>query len=91
VHSTGIIYGYARVSTDGQSVAAQLTQLKAAGCGKVFQETASGARTDRVQLRKAIDRLETGDTQSLRRINLSLGLVPLSTGRRFWGLSCLSA
>ena len=64
-----MIYGYARVSTDGQSVAAQLTQLKAAGCGKVFQETASGARTDRVQLRKAIDRLEAGDTLMVTRLD----------------------
>ena len=64
-----MIYGYARVSTDGQSVAAQLTQLKAAGCGKVFQETASGARTDRVQLRKAIDRLEAGDTLLVTRLD----------------------
>ena len=39
--------------------------LKGAGCGKVFQETASGARTDQVQLRKAIDRLEAGDTLNI--------------------------
>lgn len=46
--------GYARVSTSGQTLAAQIEQLKAAGCTTVFQETASGARTDRPQLRKAI-------------------------------------
>jgi len=33
-----MIYGYARVSTDGQSVAAQVDQPKAAGCDKVFRE-----------------------------------------------------
>jgi hypothetical protein len=37
-------YGYARVSTNGQSVDAQVKQLRAAGCEKVFRETASGAR-----------------------------------------------
>jgi Resolvase, N terminal domain len=61
VHSTGVIYGYARVSTDGQSVAAQVSQLKAAGCEKVFREVASGARTDRNQLRQALEHLAAGD------------------------------
>jgi len=46
-----VIYGYARVSTDGQSLDAQAEQLTAAGCAKVFRETASGAKTDRAQLR----------------------------------------
>jgi DNA invertase Pin-like site-specific DNA recombinase len=36
-------YGYARVSTDGQSVDAQVRQLTKAGCKKVFREVASGA------------------------------------------------
>jgi DNA invertase Pin-like site-specific DNA recombinase len=40
-----MIYGYARVSTDGQSEAAQVRQLRAAGAGKVFREVASGAKT----------------------------------------------
>jgi DNA invertase Pin-like site-specific DNA recombinase len=35
-------YGYARVSTDGQSIEAQVRQLTKAGCKKVFRETASG-------------------------------------------------
>jgi DNA invertase Pin-like site-specific DNA recombinase len=46
-----MIYGYARVSTDGQSVAAQVKELRAAGTEKIFRETASGAKTDRLQLR----------------------------------------
>jgi DNA invertase Pin-like site-specific DNA recombinase len=54
-------YGYARVSTDGQSVEAQVRQLTKAGCKKVFRETASGAKTDRAQLRKALDQLDGGD------------------------------
>src|SRR3979490_510513 len=54
-------YGYARVSTDGQSVDAQVRQLTKAGCKKVFRETASGAKTDRAQLRKALDQLAGDD------------------------------
>lgn len=48
------LVGYARVSTSGQIVAAQIEQLKAAGCTTIFQETASGSRTDRPQLKKAV-------------------------------------
>jgi DNA invertase Pin-like site-specific DNA recombinase len=54
-------YGYARISTDGQSVEAQVRQLAKVGCSKVFREVASGAKTDRTQLRKALDRLKAGD------------------------------
>jgi len=63
------VYGYARVSTDGQSVDAQVKQLRAAGAEKVFRETASGARADRKQLRKAIDRLAAGDVLMVTRLD----------------------
>ena len=56
-----MIYGYARVSTDGQSVAAQVKELRDAGAEKIFRETASGAKTDRAQLRRALDKLDTDD------------------------------
>jgi DNA invertase Pin-like site-specific DNA recombinase len=64
-----MIYGYARVSTDGQSVAAQVAALNVAGAGKVFREVASGARTDRAQLRKAIAALEAGDVLMVTRLD----------------------
>ena len=44
------IYGYARVSTDGQTLDAQIAQLKAAGAEKIFREKMSGARVDRPEL-----------------------------------------
>src|SRR5262245_48959396 len=54
-------FGYARVSTRDQVLAGQIAELRAAGCGNIFKEKASGARTDRPELAKAIRRLEAGD------------------------------
>jgi DNA invertase Pin-like site-specific DNA recombinase len=65
----GMIYGYARVSTDGQSVDAQVRQLMKAGCKKVFREVASGARTDREQLRRLLDGLVPGDVLTVTRLD----------------------
>src|SRR5476651_1591181 len=62
-------YGYARVSTDGQSVDAQVRQLTKAGCKKVFRETASGAKSDRAQLRKALATLDAGDVLMVTRLD----------------------
>jgi DNA invertase Pin-like site-specific DNA recombinase len=55
------IYGYARVSTDGQSVDVQIRQLRKAGASKVFREVASGAKTDRPQLRRLLSEIAAGD------------------------------
>jgi DNA invertase Pin-like site-specific DNA recombinase len=62
-------YGYARVSTDGQSVDAQVRQLTKAGCKKVFREVASGAKTDRAQLRRLLDMLDAGDVLTVTRLD----------------------
>jgi DNA invertase Pin-like site-specific DNA recombinase len=64
-----MIYGYARVSTDGQSVDAQVKQLRAAGAEKVFRETASGAKTERRELAHALDALAEGDTLLVARLD----------------------
>lgn len=56
-----MIVGYARVSTDGQTLSAQQSSLTAAGCARVFAEKQSGAKTDRAQLAKAIATLGEGD------------------------------
>jgi DNA invertase Pin-like site-specific DNA recombinase len=52
--------GYARVSTDEQTTAAQLHALDAAGCGLVFQEQAGGT-AKRPELARALDALTAGD------------------------------
>jgi DNA invertase Pin-like site-specific DNA recombinase len=62
-------YGYARVSTAGQSVAAQVAALSTPGAGKVSREVASGAKTDRAQLRKAIATLGAGDVLMVTRLD----------------------
>jgi DNA invertase Pin-like site-specific DNA recombinase len=62
-------YGYARVSTDGQSVETQVRQLTKAGCKKLFREVASGAKTDRAQLRRLLDQLEAGDVLTVTRLD----------------------
>src|SRR3954452_20543378 len=64
-----MIYGYARVSTDGQSVEAQVVALTAAGASRVFREIASGAKTDRTQLRRALDQLNAGDVLLVTRLD----------------------
>jgi DNA invertase Pin-like site-specific DNA recombinase len=54
--------GYARVSTNSQTLDAQHASLAAAGAQRVFAEKVSGAVTDRRQLAKAIAALDAGDT-----------------------------
>ena len=63
------IYGYARVSTDGQTLASQDAQLHAAGCAKVYSEKVSGAKTDRPELAKVIKRLKPGDVLMVTRLD----------------------
>lgn len=64
-----MIYGYARVSTDGQSVTAQVAELRAAGCDEVFSETASGAKADRRQLQRVVGALAEGDVLVITRLD----------------------
>jgi DNA invertase Pin-like site-specific DNA recombinase len=54
--------GYARVSTDGQTLHAQTEALHGAGCARIFAEKISGAYSDRPQLAKALASLAEGDT-----------------------------
>src|ERR1700688_2061857 len=61
--------GYARVSTDGQTLDAQVAELKLAGVVMVFQEKVSGAVTDRIQLGRAIKALAPDDVLVVTRLD----------------------
>lgn len=63
------VYGYARVSTEGQTLDAQLEELRSAGCTKIFREKIAGARADRPQLRRAVDQLAAGDLLMVTRLD----------------------
>jgi len=56
-----MLIGYARVNSDGQTLATQEAMLKEAGCQKVFSEKEKGSKTDRKELAKAIKALGPGD------------------------------
>ena len=56
-----MLIGYARVSTDDQDTALQIDALKRAGCEKIYEERASGSRTDRPELNKALAHGRKGD------------------------------
>lgn len=54
-------YGYARVSTKGQDLQAQVEALQAAGCDQVFADKITGTSTSRPQLNKLCHKLQAGD------------------------------
>lgn len=60
-----MILGYARVSTEGQSLEAQLDALRAAGVERIFSEKISGSKRARPELDKLIDQLRPGDVVSV--------------------------
>jgi DNA invertase Pin-like site-specific DNA recombinase len=64
-----VIVGYARVSTDGQTLDAQQSALAAAGAERVFAEKVSGVVTDRKALGRAIAALGAGDVLLVTRLD----------------------
>ena len=54
--------GYARVSTQDQSLDLQLKALKKAGCQKTFREKVSGASRQRPEFQRMLDQIRSGDT-----------------------------
>jgi len=61
--------GYARVSTAEQTAVLQEDALRAAGCRRIWLDTASGTKTDRPQLAAVFDHLRAGDTIGVWRLD----------------------
>lgn len=64
-----MLIGYARVSTPDQKIDLQMDDLKRAGCEEVWSDVASGARDARPGLTQALDRLKSGDTLVVWRLD----------------------
>jgi len=63
------LIGYARVSTDDQNADLQHDALTAAGCARVFTDTASGALDRRPQLDALLDYIRPGDVLTVWRLD----------------------
>lgn len=75
-----MLVGYARVSTQEQDTGAQIAALTAAGCSRIYEETASGGRWDRPELARLLDQLRNGDVLVVWKLDrLSRSLKDLLT------------
>lgn len=74
-------FGYARVSKQDQCLTVQIEKLTAVGCDEIIQEKESGAKLDRTQLNRLLDKLRPGDSVYVVRLDRlgrkMLGLVQL--------------
>lgn len=64
-----LLIGYARVSTDGQTLDQQRAALKAAGYKRTFEEKASGAQRGRHEQAKMLDHLQPGNVVTVTRLD----------------------
>jgi DNA invertase Pin-like site-specific DNA recombinase len=64
-----MLIGYARVSTQDQTLNLQKDALAQAGCTRIFTDTASGAKTERKGLDEALNYVRTGDTLVVWRLD----------------------
>jgi DNA invertase Pin-like site-specific DNA recombinase len=62
-------FGYARVSTVGQTLDSQLEQLRGVGCTKIYRGKVTGAHNDRRELLKMLKHLAPGDVVTVTRID----------------------
>jgi DNA invertase Pin-like site-specific DNA recombinase len=66
-----MLIGYARVSTQDQTLNLQKDALKKIGCSKIFTDTASGAQAERTGLNEALEYVREGDTLVVWRLSKS--------------------
>lgn len=91
-----MLIGYARISTPDQDLALQLDALHAAGCERIYEEKASGAKEERPELARALDHMRKGDVlvvwklDRLARSLKQLVLVLEDLGKRGVGFRCLA-
>lgn len=89
-NASGVLLGYARVSTKGQNLDRQIAALNAAGCAKVFSDKKSGKTAEREELWKALEYARPGDTlvvPSLDRLGRSIqDLIAIVAGLRKRGI-----
>ena len=64
-----MLIGYARVSTQEQTLALQQDALQKLGCEQIFTDTASGTKTDRPGLDQALRFVRTGDSLVVWRLD----------------------
>lgn len=62
-------FGYARVSKNDQSLEIQIQKLKEAGCEEIFTEKVSGAKDNRTELNRMMEKLRKGDTVCVVRLD----------------------
>lgn len=67
--TTGLLLGYARVSTDDQDLTNQRAELQAAGCTKLFSEKITGTQRNRPELARLLDHLRPGDVVTVTRLD----------------------
>ena len=67
--ATGLLIGYARVSTDDQDLTNQHAELQVAGCMKIFAEKITGTQRDRPELARLLDHLRAGDLVTVTRLD----------------------
>lgn len=87
-------FGYARVSKNDQSLDIQIQKLKNAGCDEIFMEKVSGAKDDRTELTRLMEKLRKGDSVCVVRLDRlgrrMMKLVELINGFKEKGVEFIS-